>query len=47
MRINDQIMLTHWVLISQSILKVVSFETVRLNASQAIGKAVVIVGTAG
>jgi hypothetical protein len=46
-RINDHIVLTHWVLISHSILKVVSFETVKLNTSQETYMAVVIVGTVG
>lgn len=49
MRINDQIVLTHWDSIRHSILKVVSFETVKLSTSQATYVAihVVIIGTVG
>jgi hypothetical protein len=47
MRINEQIVLAHWILISHSILKVVSFETVNLNTSQATYMAVVTVGNVG
>jgi len=46
-RINDHIVLTHWVLIGHIVLKLVSFETVKLNISQATYMAVVMEGTVG